>query len=188
MLRTDPSQVQEIGANRRPSSGRPVAAAGRTAPTLPVVPGPRTKTGPAADAGGGGADPGTGQRVSSLALAALASALESVGSLGYAVAVVLAGRAGGGGAPLSDVAGLVVVFVVVGLGLVAVTVGLWRVRRVAQAPAAAVHVVLVLVAVTQLPAGWAVAVPLLVVAGGGLAALFVRPTREALGRPRLPGR
>lgn len=131
---------------------------------------------------------GTGQRPPTLVLAALASAIEAVALLGYAVLIVVDGLRDRGAASLGDVTGLVAVTALVGFGVAVTALGLWRVRRRAVAVAAVAHALAVLVGLSFPAAGWSIRAPLVVIGAAGLAALFTPATREALGTGRLPGR
>lgn len=129
----------------------------------------------------------TGERPLTLRVAAVASGVESLAALLYAVLLALSAVRSGQQQSVVSVVGLVVVFAAFGAGLTVCAVGLWRARRRPRAPAAVVHALLVLIGVSVGTASVPFALAFLVVGGGGLATLFARPTSRALGSGRLPG-
>lgn len=123
-----------------------------------------------------------------LLVAALATGVEGLGALGYAALILVVNLRARGQGPLTAGLALAAVFALIGAGLVLSAVMLARVRRRPVAFATVMHGIVALIGLsslrTALPAGAA----LLVLGGGGIATLFARSSRAALGRPRLPGR
>ena len=154
-------------------------------PAAPTVP-----SGSSPQPGGPG-DPaveGTGTRPVTLRAAALASGVEAIAS-GLVAGVVLAGAFRGRRTlPLGPVLGVAALFLLFALALAFAAVGLWRNHRRPRAFAAVVHALVVLVGLSSLAGDWRYGVAFVLVGGGGLAALFARPTSRSLGQGRLPGR
>lgn len=127
-------------------------------------------------------------RPATLRLAALATGIEGAAAALFAVLVLVGAVRSGRTLPLGPVLGLGAVFLAFGAALSMAGIALWRNHRRARSFAAVMHGLVVLVGLGFFPAGWRFGLAFLVVGGGGLAALFARPTARSLGEGRLPGR
>ncbi len=131
---------------------------------------------------------GAARRPGSLTVAALASGVEGIGAFGYGVLILVADLRSGGPPSLTVGLALTAVFALIGAGLLVSAVALARGKRRPVAFATVMHAIVALLGLSSLRAALPVGAALVVLGGGGIAALFARSSRRALGTARLPGR